>query len=83
MHLLCKFHMCLLSLASYAGLNSLKLFISKLLMCDLDHFSKIQSHLMEKRHMFTCLLKLQIALIKLIDHILHYYLLPQTKPASR
>ena len=35
---------CLLSLESYAGLNSLKPFILKLLMCDLDRFSKIQSH---------------------------------------
>ena len=29
---------CLLSLETYTGFNSLKLFISKLLMCDLDHF---------------------------------------------
>ena len=36
---------CLLSLESYAGFNSLKPFISKLLMCDLDRFSKIQSHI--------------------------------------
>ena len=43
MHLYCKFHM--RALESYAGLNSLKPFISKLLMCDLDRFSKIQSHL--------------------------------------
>ena len=39
MHLLCKFHVCLQSLESYADLNSLKL-----LMYDLDHCSKIQSH---------------------------------------
>ena len=34
-----------LSLESYAGLNSLKPFISKLRICGLDCFSKIQSHL--------------------------------------
>ena len=37
-------YVCLLSLESYAGLNSFKPFISKLLMCDLDRFSNIQSH---------------------------------------
>jgi len=33
-------------LASYNGFKSLKPFISKLPMCDLDRFSKIQSHLL-------------------------------------
>jgi len=32
-------------LASYNGFKSLKLFISKLLMCDLDRFSKSQSQI--------------------------------------
>ena len=36
---------CLLSLESYAGLNSLKPFILKFLMCDLDCFSKFSSHM--------------------------------------
>ena len=36
---------CLLSLVSYADLNPLKLFILKLLMCDLDCFYVIQSQL--------------------------------------
>ena len=53
-HLLCKFHVCSLTLVSYAKLNSLKLLISKLLMCNLGHFSKIQSLMVEaKFHTYT------------------------------
>jgi len=54
-------------LASYNGFKSLKPFISKLLMCDLDRFSKIQSHIM-----YACTMQVSIiAVVQLADHGFH------------
>ena len=58
--------MCLLSLESYAGLNSLTLLISKFLMCDLDHFSKIQSHIVVNVVIITNLFNLKS--VSLLTH---------------
>ena len=60
---------------SYAGFNSLKPFISKLLMCDLDCFSKIQSHIKLSDNRDPCFSRLKLLHKRLLKNpgILHEY----------
>jgi len=50
MHTVCKYHKCAY-FPWQVSLKSLKLYISKLIMCDLDRFSEIQSHMI--RHLIV------------------------------